>query len=142
MLSVTVHKDIGEYTEKVVGKMSARTLGCTAGGIAASFGAAALSYFAFGIPVSDATIPVMAASMPFWLAGFWRPKGLKAEKFIPLWLDHVLGDGKLLYSTSNRFPLESLTSQHVDRKASRRAWRKGAEKRDLSEEEETEREGR
>lgn len=135
MLSVTVHKDIGEYTEKVVGKMSARTLGCTAGGIGASFGAAALSYFAFGIPVSDATIPVMAASMPFWLAGFWRPKGLKAEKYIPLWLDHVLGDGKLLYSTSNRFPLESLASQHVDRKASRRAWRKGAEKRDLSEEE-------
>lgn len=141
MLSVTVHKDIGEYTEKVVGKMSARTLGCTAGGIGASFGAAALSYFAFGIPVSDATIPVMAASMPFWLAGFWRPKGLKAEKFIPLWLDHVLGDGKLLYSTAGRFPSESLARQRVDRKATRRAWRKGAEKRDLSEEE-TEREGR
>ena len=26
MLSVSVHKDIGEYTEKVVGKLSARTL--------------------------------------------------------------------------------------------------------------------
>ena len=36
MLSVTVHKDIGEYTEKVVGKLSARTLACTAGGLAAS----------------------------------------------------------------------------------------------------------
>ena len=26
----------------------------------------------------------MAVSMPFWLAGFWRPKGMKAEKFLPL----------------------------------------------------------
>ena len=33
MLSVSVHKDIGEYTEKVVGKLSARTLACTAGGL-------------------------------------------------------------------------------------------------------------
>ena len=41
MLSVTVHKDIGEYTEKVVGKLSARTLACTAGGLAASVAAAA-----------------------------------------------------------------------------------------------------
>ena len=36
MLSVSVHKDIGEYTEKVVGKLSARTLACTAGGIASA----------------------------------------------------------------------------------------------------------
>ena len=136
MLSVTVHKDIGEYTEKVVGKMSARTLACTAGGIAASFGAAALSYFALGIPVSDATLPVMAASMPFWLAGFWRPKGLKAEKFIPIWLDHVLGNGKLVYSTAGRFPASRIERGKVDRKARKLAWRKGAENRDLTQEEE------
>ena len=36
MLSVSVHKDIGEYTEKVVGKLSARTLACTAGGLGAA----------------------------------------------------------------------------------------------------------
>ena len=84
MLSVAVHKDIGEYTEKVVGKMSVRTLACTAGGLAASVAAAAASYFCLGIEVSNATLPVMACSMPFWLAGFWRPKGLVAEKFILL----------------------------------------------------------
>jgi hypothetical protein len=139
MLSVTVHKDIGEYTEKVVGKMSARTLACIAGGIAASFGAAATSYFAFGIPVSDATLPVMAASMPFWLMGFWRPKGLKAEKFIPLWAEHVLGDGKLAYSTAGRFPVRDVACRKCDRKARRRAWKKGAEKRDPIEEEQAKR---
>ena len=41
MLSVAVHKDISEYTEKVVGKLSARTLACVVGGLAASIGAAA-----------------------------------------------------------------------------------------------------
>ena len=38
MLSVSVHKDIGEYTEKVVGKLSARTLACTVGGSARQWG--------------------------------------------------------------------------------------------------------
>ena len=63
MLSVTVHKDIGEYTEKVVGKLSARTLACTAGGLAASVGAAAAVHLGLGVEVADATLPVMAASM-------------------------------------------------------------------------------
>lgn len=76
MLSVSVHKDIGEYTEKVVGKLSARTLACTAGGLASAVAAAAVANLALGIPVDATTLPVMAASMPFWLLGFWRPKGL------------------------------------------------------------------
>lgn len=133
-LHVSVHKDIGEYTEKVVGKMSARTLACTAGAIAASLGAAALCNLALGIPVSDAALPVTAASMPFWLLGYWRPKGLKAERFVPLWLDHALNDGKLAYSNAGRIPLDPVACAKVDRKAGRRAWKKGAERRDVEEE--------
>ena len=94
MLSVSVHKDIGEYTEKVVGKLSARTLACTAGGLA--------SAVALGIPVDATTLPVMAASMPFWLLGFWRPKGLPPERFLPLVASHALGDGKIAYTTGSR----------------------------------------
>lgn len=135
-LHVSVHKDIGEYTEKVVGKMSARTLACTAGAVAASFGAAAISNLVLGIPVSDAALPVTAASMPFWLLGYWRPKGLKAERFVPLWLDHMFNDGKLAYSNAGRVPLSPVACAKVDRKASRRAWRKGAERRDVEEEQE------
>ena len=59
MLSVSVHKDIGEYTEKVVGKLSARTLFCVIGGLIASVAAASVVDFGFGVPVSDATLPVM-----------------------------------------------------------------------------------
>ena len=36
-----VHKDISEYEEKVVGKLSARVAACVGGGIAASVAAAA-----------------------------------------------------------------------------------------------------
>lgn len=131
MLSVTVHKDIGEYKEKVVGKMSARTLACIAGAIAASFATAAIAYFAFGVPVSNAAFPVTAASMPFWLLGFWRPKGLAPEAFVPLWAAHVLGDGKLPYLNAGRIPVLSVTCRKPDRKASRKAWKRGGEKRDM-----------
>ena len=130
MLSVSVHKDIGEYTEKVVGKLSARTLACTVGGLGAAVGAAAITYFGLGIPVSDATLPVMAYSMPFWLAGFWRPKGLPAEKFIPLYLGHAFGDGHLAYSTGFTTEAQGLLEDlpaKADRKSRRKSKRKGAE---------------
>ena len=136
MLSVTVHKDISEYQEKVVGKLSARTLACVSGGLLASIGTAAGVYFGLGIPVSDATLPVMAVSMPFWLAGFWRPKGMKAEKFIPLYLEHVFGDGKLLYSTGPRTrPLvDEARCAKTGRKARRKSRKKGAELREPTKE--------
>lgn len=131
MLTAPVHKDIGEYTEKVVGKLSARTLACVAGGIASSFAAAAGSYFLLGIQVSDATLPVMAASMPFWLLGFWRPRGLKAEEYVPMWLDHMLSDGKLAYEAG--CDLRPIAGERIearpDRRVVRAARRKGAERR-------------
>lgn len=131
MLTAPVHKDIGEYTEKVVGKLSARTLACVAGGIASSFAAAAGSYFLLGIQVSDATLPVMAASMPFWLLGFWRPRGLKAEEYVPMRLDHMLSDGKLAYEAGcDLRPVSGeCTDARPDRRAIRAARRKGAERR-------------
>ena len=102
MLSVAVHKDIGEYTEKVVGKLSARTLACTAGGLASSVATAAALNLTLGVPVDAATLPVMAASMPFWLMGFWRPKGLTAERYLAMLARHALSDGVLVYSTGSR----------------------------------------
>ena len=77
------------------------------------------------------TLPVMAASMPFWLLGFWRPKGLPAEKFVPLLAEHVFGDGKLAYATGSR--PDSLAGgigcEKADRRARRASRRKGAERR-------------
>lgn len=136
MLSVTVHKDISEYTEKVVGKPSARTLTCVAGGLLASIAAAAGAHFGLGIPVSDATLPVMAASMPFWLAGFWRPKGMKAEKFLPLYIEHAIGDGKLAYTTAPRMGsvADQVKCPKTDRKARKKSRRKGAERREPTQE--------
>lgn len=136
MLSVTIHKDIGEYTEKIVGKMSARTLACVAGGLATSVATACAVYFGLGIPVADATMPVMAASMPFWLAGFWKPKGLKAEQFISLYIEHALGDARLVYVTGSapHAIAGSPACQSTDRKARRAAKQKGAERREPSKE--------
>ena len=129
-LHVSVHKDIGEYTEKVVGKLSLRTLACVAGGLATSVAVAAFFYLALHIEVSYATLPVMAASMPFWLAGFWRPRGMKAEEFLPLWWAHVSSDDRIVYVSGPSLIRDQLVvapSEKPDRRASRRARRKGAE---------------
>lgn len=87
-LQIPIQKDIGEYQEKIVGKMSFRTLVCVAGGFASAIAVACFVYLVLGIPVANATLPVMAAAIPFWLAGFWRPYRMRLEEFLPLFLDH------------------------------------------------------
>lgn len=128
---VYVHKDIGEYEEKVIGKLSARVVVCLAGGIAVSVLAAAWAHFVVGVEVADASLPVMMCSMPFWLAAFWRPKGLNPEEFIPLWLDHQLEDGQLSYTSSHCLAEESLLGGKKQKPKSQRKlarkWRKGGE---------------
>ena len=131
MLSVSVHKDIGEYTEKVVGKLSARTLACTAGGLASAVAVAAVGNLALGAPVDAMTPPVLAASSPSCPPGAWRPTGLPAEKFAPLFVAPVLDDGKLAYATGSRLDIlaGSVSCEKVDRRARRASKRKGAERR-------------
>ena len=131
MLSVAVHKDIGEYTEKVVGKLSARTLACTAGGLASSVACAALLNLALGVPVDATTLPVMAASMPFWLMGFWRPCGMAPERFVPLWARWALAEGPVTYRPP-RTP-GGFSPVPEDRAYRKRMKRKGAEARGYEE---------
>lgn len=92
-----VHKDIGEYEEKIVGKLSARMLACIGAGTAASLASAAALHLGLGVAVADVSLPVMASSTPFWLLGFWRPKGMRPERFLPLAWRHLSSDGVLVY---------------------------------------------
>ena len=94
-----VHKDIGEYEEKIVGKLSARMLACIAAGIAASLASARYA-ISLRVLVADASLPIMASSMPFWLLGFWKPKGMRPERFVPLALRHHASAGTLVYESS------------------------------------------
>lgn len=129
-LQIPVQKDIGEYQEKIVGKMSLRTLACVSGGFASAVAMAAAVHFALGVEVADATLPVMAASLPFWLAGFWRPFGMKLEEFVPLLTDHYRRGQSMRYEPyTARFNLTA-TGPRPGRpkRRARRAWkRKGAE---------------
>lgn len=128
-LSVAVHKDIGEYQEKVVGKLSLRTLCCVALGLAAGVATAALCHWCLGIEVADSSLPVMCACVPFWLLGFWRPHGMTAERFVPLLWDHAFGPSELVYTS--RWRQTSARPQRLAAKTTRRhrraARRKGAE---------------
>lgn len=126
-LQIPIQKDIGEYEEKVIGKMSFRTLVCVAGGFGSAIAVACGCWFLLGVEPSNAAFPVMCASIPFWLAGFWRPYGMKAERFAPLFAAHHLSDQHLLYVSPAHESLSAPTPGKPTRKASRRARRKGAE---------------
>lgn len=129
-LQIPIQKDIGEYQEKIVGKMSLRTLVCVAGGFACAIAVAAILYFVFHVEVGNATLPVMAAALPFWLAGFWRPFGMKLEEFAPLFLDQHFRCQRLLYESpipANHFEATGPVSGKPSRKSKRALKKKGAE---------------
>ena len=126
-LQIPIQKDIGEYEEKIVGKLSFRTLVCVAGGFGSAILVAAICHFWIGIEVADAAFPVMCASIPFWLAGFWRPFGMRAEKFAPLLFSHHMKDQRLLYESPAPKHLTLIERGASSRRAKRISRSKGAE---------------
>ena len=83
-LHIPIQKDIGEYEQKLFGDMSIRTCVCLAGGFATAVLVALASWLWLAIDPSDMTFPIMLATLPFWLAGFWKPHGMPFERFLPL----------------------------------------------------------
>lgn len=96
-LQIPIQKDIGEYDEKIVGKLTLRTLCCLALGFSAAVAVAAVLHLGLKVNVSAMTLPIMAAALPFWLAGFCKPYGLPFEKFVPLLASHALNNQSLVY---------------------------------------------
>ena len=69
MLSVPVHKDIGEYEPKIIGKMTWRTLTCVTGALGLSVLTGLYMYFVLGVSPGDYMMVIYAVSLPFWC---WR----------------------------------------------------------------------
>ncbi len=88
MLSVAVHKDIGEYQPKLVGKMTGRTLFCLTGGVGVAILSGLYITIVLGLDFSDYSIVIMALAFPFWAAGFWKPQGMKAEIYAKYWIEY------------------------------------------------------
>lgn len=100
MLSVAVHKDVGEYQPKIIGKMTARTLGCIAAALAVSLVSGLYLYYVLGFGVEQFQPVVMVLSLPFWAMGFWRPKGLKAEVYAKYWIEYNFTRKQVFYKPS------------------------------------------
>lgn len=128
-LRIPAQKDIGEYEEKIVGKMSLRTLACVSLGFGSAVGAAAFVHLGPHADVADAAFPIMLCSMPFWLAGFWRPFGMRAEELLPLLAAHELSPQLLAYEPclAGSLPEGSPRPGRPGWRARCRARKKGAE---------------
>ena len=111
MLSVAVHKDVGEYQPKIIGKLTLRTLVCISGAIGISILAALYMTFILGLQVSDNMFIIYAISIPFWLCGFMRPQGMKFEVFARLWLEYNFTQKRLFYIPA--FKLAGIDSDDV-----------------------------
>ena len=98
-------------------------------GFASAIAAAAIVYFGLGIEVGNATLPVMAAALPFWLAGFWRPFGMRAEELLPLLAAHEFSPQLLAYEPclAAGLPEGAPRPGRPGRRARRRVRKKGAE---------------
>lgn len=100
MLSIAVHKDIGEYQPKIIGKMTSRTLVSIAGALGASVACGLYMYFVLGLNPGDYMMVIYTVSLPFWACGFIRPHGMPFEQFAPLWLRANFSDDRIFYVPS------------------------------------------
>ncbi len=122
-LQIPIQKDIGEYDEKIVGKLTLRTLCCLALGFSAAVAVAAVAHLGLKADVSAMTLPIMAAALPFWLAGFCKPYGLPFEKFVPLLASHALSNQALAYRSCAAIEKAGLMPEGKPRKRTRREKR-------------------
>ena len=122
-LQIPIQKDIGEYDEKIVGKLTLRTLCCLALGFSAAVAVAAVAHLGLKADVSAMTFPIMAAALPFWLAGFCKPYGLPFERFVPLLASHALNNQSLTYRSCAAIEKAGLMPEGKPRKRTRREKR-------------------
>lgn len=122
-LQIPIQKDIGEYDEKIVGKLTLRTLCCLALGFSAAVAVAAVLHLGLKADVSGMTLPIMAAALPFWLAGFCKPYGLPFERFVPLLASHALNSQSLTYRSCAAIEKAALMPERKPRKRTRREKR-------------------
>lgn len=130
-LQIPIQKDIGEYDEKIVGKLTLRTLCCLALGFSAAVAVAAVLHLGLKVDVSAMTLPIMAAALPFWLAGFCKPYGLPFERFVPLLASHALNNQSLVYRSCAAIEKASHPNGKKPRKKTqheKRAFRKKGSK--------------
>lgn len=96
MLTLPIQKDLAEYEPKIIGKFTKRTLICTACALAASLLMAFYLNSVICVGIDDWGWLVVLIAVPFWAVGFWKPDGMKAEVWLPLFAKH-LGPDTIVY---------------------------------------------
>lgn len=96
-LKVEIQKDMDEYKPKIIAGLTKRSLVCITLAIGGSILIGGYCWWVLGIPDNLVSTIVVFCTAPLWLAGFWQPMGMDAEKFLPLWIRQHFGKTKLFY---------------------------------------------
>jgi hypothetical protein len=100
MLSVHVQKDISEYEPKLIGQLTARRLLSIVGAVGLPVVTGVYLVFVLGLVVDDFLVIFFIECIGFWMLGFWRPKAMDFEKWLPRYLTHRFGSSHVFYVSS------------------------------------------
>lgn len=104
MQTSQVHKNLLDYEKKVGRSLTLRTVAFTVAAIACGTGVGAALSGLGRLPWGLCQAAVFLVSMPLWLMGFFRPRGMKPEKWLPYGMRAAFGKTRLTYVTSQRGP--------------------------------------
>lgn len=95
VVSRDMGRDTSRYEKRSFMGLPWRTLACASGAVASCVAVANGSAWLFGFPTDATYVAGALASAPFWVAAFWRPKGLLPEEWVPLWARQTFGPVRL-----------------------------------------------
>lgn len=102
MIQIGIHKDIvNEYEEKIIGGLSVRKLVACLVAFPLGAALAAIMSICWQASTDVAGLVVIAATIPIWYLGFFRPGGMDPEKYAELWFEHNFGTTKVFYRREN-----------------------------------------
>jgi len=111
-LSVAMQKDIGEYREKLLFGLTARSLLYL--GVACILAAveAVIAVMVFGLDISDISLLLMVTVLAGFFLAYYRPLGMDALDAIPLLARQLMGTNQLPYRSSLVLKRDELRMQH------------------------------
>lgn len=125
-VEVRIPKEITEYQEKILFGLSIRQLICTILAISISIPSYIFLLPIFGVDMTGYI--VILEIVPFVAFGFLKPKGLKFEKVLVLFLKHQLGEARRIYCSIVQLDLLEGEKNDIQKKSNKKLFRKNIKK--------------
>ena len=101
-LSTPVHRDLTSYERRIGQSLTLRSLVCSAAAVGSAVAIGAAFTFGLRLPFDVTQLVVFPVAAANWAAGFWRPHGMKPERWAPYAARARFGRTRLVYEFGGR----------------------------------------